>query len=101
MSAISTEQFEAMQQDLPDWCPKEYQAYVRELFRAYTIHLTQPAQAVDGWQPTDDDVQAWRGRHNISLSLYDCRSAIEDARIMHHFDVRPAALPNANGKEGS
>ena len=67
---------------------------------AIDAHLTQPAQAVDGWQPTDDDVQAWRGRHNISLSLYDCRSAIEDARIMHHFDVRPAALPNANGKEG-
>lgn len=89
-----------------DWAAKTpasngWQAKERDdAVAALSAHLIQPAQAVDGWQPTDDDVQAWRGRHNISLSLYDCRSAIEDARIMHHFDVRPAALPNANGKEG-
>lgn len=46
------------------------------------------AQA-EGWKPTDDDVLAWQRRNGITLSLYDCRTAIEDARMAHHFDVSP------------
>ena len=49
--------------------------------------MTLPAQ--EGWVPTDDDVRAWKGRNDVTLSVYDCRTAIEDARIMHHFIIDP------------
>ena len=61
--------------------------------RAWRFHdwtaerMTLPAQ--EGWVPTDDDVRAWKGRNDVPLSVYDCRTAIEDARIMHHFIIDP------------
>jgi hypothetical protein len=53
--AMTLEQYAAIKEDLPDWCPKEYQSHMRELFRVYDAHLIQPAQAVD---VTDEDVEA-------------------------------------------